>query len=221
MDMRMNYEQARINMIEQQIRTWEVLDQGVLDLLSEVHREEFIPDPYKPLALADINVPLNHGEVTMTPKLEARVIQSLDIRPDDKILEIGTGCGYFTALLAKSGKVVYSIDIYEDFTHYAGQVLAAHRITNVQLFTGDGLGGWPQEAPYDVIAVTGSIPVYTPLYEQQLAVGGRLFVIVGESPIMEACLVTRVGQDEWSRESLFETDLPPLVGAHKSTTFEF
>ncbi|MEJ2760005.1 MAG: protein-L-isoaspartate O-methyltransferase [Gammaproteobacteria bacterium] len=219
--MRMNYEQARMNMIEQQIRTWEVLDQGVLDLITEVHREDFIPDPYKPLALADMNIPLNHGEVTMTPKMEARIIQSLDIRREDKILEIGTGCGYFTALLAHSGKIVYSIDIYEDFTRYAGNLLARHHIDNVQLYTGDGLSGWPEHAPYDVIAVTGSIPVYTPCFEQQLAVGGRLFVIVGESPIMEACLVTRVGQDEWSRESLFETDLPPLVGAHKATTFEF
>jgi protein-L-isoaspartate(D-aspartate) O-methyltransferase len=217
----MNYEQARINMIEQQIRTWEVLDQGVLDLLTQLHREDFIPDPYKPLALADMYIPLNHDEVTMTPKMEARIIQSLDILKTDKILEIGTGCGYFTGLLSRSGKIVYSLDIYEDFTRIAGELLAAHQINNVQLYTGDGLPGWPQEAPYDVIAVTGSIPVYTPVFEQQLAVGGRLFVIVGESPIMEACLITRVGQDEWSMESLFETDLPPLVGAHKTTTFEF
>jgi protein-L-isoaspartate(D-aspartate) O-methyltransferase len=217
----MNYEQARINMIEQQIRTWEVLDQGVLDLLTQLHREDFIPDPYKPLALADMYIPLNHDEVTMTPKMEARIIQSLDIRKNDKILEIGTGCGYFTGLLSRSGKIVYSIDIYEDFTKDAGELLARHQINNVQLHTGDGLPGWPREAPYDVIAVTGSIPVYTPVFEQQLTVGGRLFVIVGESPIMEACLITRVGQDEWSMESLFETDLPPLVGAHKITTFEF
>ena len=217
----MNYEQARINMIEQQIRTWEVLDQGVLDLLTQLHREDFMPDPYKPLALADMHIPLNHGEVTMTPKMEARVIQSLDIQKDDKILEIGTGCGYFTGLLSRSGKVVHSIDIYDDFIQSAGESLARHQINNVQLHTGDGLPGWPQEAPYGVIAVTGSVPVYTPVFEHQLAVGGRLFIIVGESPIMEACLVTRVGQDEWSTESLFETDLPPLVGAHKNTTFEF
>ena len=217
----MNYEQARNNMIEQQIRTWEVLDQGVLDLLTDLHREDFMPDPYKTVALADMNIPLNHGEVTMTPKMEARVIQSLDIHKDDKILEIGTGCGYFTGLLALSGNIVYSVDIYEDFTHRAGELLAQHQINNVQLYTGDGLPGWPQHAPYDVIAVTGSIPAYTPVFEQQLAIGGRLFVIVGESPIMEACLITRVGQDEWSMESLFETDLPPLVGAQKTSTFEF
>jgi len=219
--MRMNYEQARMNMIEQQIRTWEVLDQGVLDLLGEIHREDFIPDPYKPLALADMNIPLGHGEVTMTPKMEARVLQSLDIRNSDRVLEIGTGCGYFTALLAKSGGVVYSVDIYDDFTRSVGEKLTGHGLGNVQLYSGDGVAGWPAQSPYDVIAVTGSLPVYTPQFEQELAVGGRLFVIVGESPIMEALLVTRVGQEDWSRESLFETHLPPLVGAQKSTTFEF
>ena len=217
----MNYEQARNNMIEQQIRTWEVLDQGVLDLLARLHREDFMPAPYQSLALADLSIPLGHGEVTMTPKLEARVIQTLGIRPEDRILEIGTGCGYFTGLLALSGKRVYSIDIYDDFTKTAGAALARHGIDNVQLQSGDGLSGWAQEAPYDVIAVTGSIPDYSPVFEQQLAPGGRLFVIVGESPIMEACLITRTGQEEWSMETLFETDLPPLVGARKSTTFEF
>jgi len=217
----MNYEQARNNMIEQQIRTWEVLDQGVLELLARLHREDFMPAPYQSLALADMSIPLGHGEVTMAPKLEARVIQSLAIRPADRILEIGTGCGYFTGLLALSGKEVYSIDIYNDFTESAGAALGRHGIDNVNLHTGDGLTGFPQEAPYDVIAVTGSLPVYDPVFEQQLAPGGRLFVIVGDSPIMEACLITRTGQEEWSMETLFETDLPPLVGAHKSATFEF
>lgn len=217
----MNYEQARINMIEQQIRTWEVLDQDVLSLLGELHREDFVPEPYKQLALADVNIPLRHGQVTMTPKMEARILQSLAVEDSDKILEIGTGCGYFTALLARSGGTVHSVDIYEDFTREAAGKLNRHGIDNIRLYTGDALWGWPGEAPYDVIAVTGSVPYWIPEYEEQLTIGGRLFVITGESPIMDACLVTRIGDDEWSREYLFETELPPLVGATKASSFEF
>ena len=217
----MDFEQARFNMIEQQIRTWEVLDQKVLDLIEELHREDFIPEAYKQLALADINIPLAHGEVTMTPKLEARVLQALAVNPGDEILEIGTGCSYFTALLAKAGGTVHSVDIYPEFTERARALLAGHGLDNVQLYTGDALYGWPAGAPYDVIAVTGSVPSLLIEYQQQLNPGGRLFVIVGESPIMDAVLITRTGRDEWSRESLFETDLPPLVGAAKKTHFQF
>lgn len=219
--MRMNYEQARMNMIEQQIRPWEVLDQDVLSLLGELHREDFVPEPYKQLALADLNLPLRHGEVTMTPKMEARILQSLAVENNETILEIGTGCGYFTALLGRSGGIVHSVDIHEDFTREAGEKLKQHGNGNARLYTGDALRGWPSEAPYDVIAVTGSVPFRIPEYEEQLSVGGRLFVITGESPIMDACLVTRVGADEWSREYLFETDLPPLVGATKASSFKF
>ncbi len=219
--MRMNYELARMNMIEQQISTWEVLDQDVLSLLNELHREDFVPESFRQLALADVNIPLPHGEVAMTPKMEARILQSLAVRDNDKVLEIGTGCGYFTALLARTGGLVHSIDIHEDFTRTAEEKLSRHGIDNVRLATGDALRGWPGESPYDVIAVTGSVPAWMPEYQEQLAVGGRLFVIVGESPIMDACLVTRVGEDEWSREYLFETEIPPLVGAARSSSFEF
>ena len=217
----MDFEQARINMIEQQIRTWEVLDQKVLDLIEEIHREEFIPEPYKQLALADINIPLDHGEVTMTPKMEARILQALAIGSKDKILEIGTGCAYFTALLGMAGGSVHSVDIYPEFTERARPLLAGQKLDNIHLYTGDALYGWPASAPYDVIAVTGSIPEIITGYQEQLNSGGRLFVITGESPIMEAMLITRVGQDEWSQESLFETDLPPLVGAAKKSHFRF
>lgn len=217
----MDFEQARFNMIEQQIRTWEVLDQKVLDLIGELHREDFIPEPYKQLALADINIPLAHGEVTMTPKLEARVLQALAISSEDKILEIGTGCAYFTALLAKAGGIVHSVDIYPEFTERAKPLLAGHGLDDVQLYTDDALYGWPANAPYDVIAVTGSVPWLIIEHQQQLNIGGRLFVITGDSPIMEAMLITRTGQEEWSRESLFETDLPPLVGAARKTHFQF
>jgi protein-L-isoaspartate(D-aspartate) O-methyltransferase len=217
----MNYEQARFNMIEQQIRTWEVLDQRILNLLADVHREDFIPDVYKKLALADVNIPLLHEQVTMPPKLEARLLQSLDISKDDRILEIGTGCAYLTALLAKLGKDVTSIDIFPEFTLQAGEKLAAHNINNVNLIAADAINGWSLTAPYDVIVVTGSVPLENKSFQQQLSIGGRLFVIVGESPVMEALLVTRVSDNGWSRESLFETDIPALIGAVQPARFRF
>ena len=209
----MNFEQARYNMIEQQIRPWEVLNQAVLDLISEIHREDFMPESYRELALADIQIPLAHGEVTMTPKVEARLLQSLDIQPGDNILEIGTGCAYLTALLAKSGRQVTSVDIYRDFTGQAVDKLKRYGISNVRLDTGDAVRGWGAPDRYDAIAVTGSVPVLDTCFQEQLSVGGRLFMIVGRSPVMEALLITRMGNHEWSRESLFETDLPPLIGA--------
>jgi protein-L-isoaspartate(D-aspartate) O-methyltransferase len=217
----MNYEQARFNMIEQQIRTWEVLDQRILNLLADVHREDFIADVYKKLALADVNIPLLHEQVTMPPKLEARLLQSLDISKEDRILEIGTGCAYLTALLAKLGKDVTSIDIFPEFTQQAGAKLAAHNINNVSLITADAINGWSVTAPYDVIVVTGSVPLENKSFQQQLSIGGRLFIIVGESPVMEALLVTRVSDNGWSRESLFETDIPALIGAVQPARFRF
>jgi len=215
----MDFEKARYNMIEQQVRTWEVLDQDVLDLLAAVHREDFVPEAYRRVALADVSIPIGHDEVTMTPKAEARLLQSLLLQPTDKVLEVGTGCGYLTALLARSAQSVVSIDIYDDFTHAAARKLSEHQINNVQLETGDAVNGWPAQASYDAIAVTGSVPVLTEAFQSQLAPGGRLFVIVGESPVMEARLITRIGEQEWSSESLFETDLPPLVGAPRQEHF--
>lgn len=217
----MDYEQARFNMIEQQVRTWEVLDQHILDMLSAVHREDFVPGPYKKLALADINIPLMHAQVTMQPKMEARLLQSLNLNKDERILEIGTGCGYLTALLGRLGGEVYSIDIFPEFTSEAGPKLAAHHVNNVTLLTGNAVNGWPDQAPYDAIVVTGSVPALNSHYQQQLNTGGRLFVIVGESPVMEALLITRTGENSWSTESLLETDLPALIGTDKTDSFRF
>jgi protein-L-isoaspartate(D-aspartate) O-methyltransferase len=217
----MNFEQARFNMIEQQIRPWDVLDQKVLDLIGRIHREDFIPEEYRQLALADTQLPLPHGQYTMTPKLEARLLQVLDVRKDDKVLEIGTGCAYLTALLAASAKHVTSVDIYPDFTEQAAKKLARYDLHNVTLETGDALRGWSKGGPYDVIAVTGSLPMLDPCFQEQLNEGGRLFVIVGASPVMEAILITRFGTEEWSRETLFETDLPALAGAPAPVTFTF
>jgi protein-L-isoaspartate(D-aspartate) O-methyltransferase len=186
-----------------------------------VHREDFIPDPYKKLAFADVNIPLAHDQATMTPRVEARLLQALDISPVDRILEIGTGCAYLTALLSQLGREVYSIDIFPDFTETARRKLAERQITNVTLLTGDASRGWPEHAPYDVIAVTGSLPAPDREIERQLEIGGRLFAVIGESPVMEATLVTRVGEEAFSREVLFETDLPPLIGAGKADRFRF
>jgi protein-L-isoaspartate(D-aspartate) O-methyltransferase len=217
----MNLEQARFNMIEQQIRTWEVLDPRVLDLLARVPRERFVPAQYRSLAFADMNIPLGHGEVMMAPKVEARLIQALELQPADTVLEIGTGSGYLTALLASLAQHVYSVDIYPEFTARAGEALEAFGIRNVTLETGDGVNGWEKHAPYDAIAVTGSLPLFEPCFQEQLKVGGRLFMIVGQTPVMEALLITRLGPHEWTRESLFETGIPPLINAPKPQTFVF
>ncbi len=217
----MNFEQARYNMVEQQIRTWEVLDSRVLDLLLTVPREDFVPERFRKLAFSDICIPLGQGEVMMPPKVEARLLQALELQPTDKILEIGTGSGYLTALLARLGKHVLSVEIEPEFTRAAEAKLATHGIGNVKLEVGDGVYGWEREAPYDAIAVTGSVPLLTDHFQRQLAIGGRLFVIVGASPVMEARLITRMDDHEWIQESLFETDLPPLRGAPCPQKFVF
>ena len=217
----MNFEQARENMIKQQIRPWEVADQKTLDLLAEIHREDFVPEPYRHLALADINIPLLHNQITMTPKVEARLLQHLAIQPHEKILEIGTGCGYLTALLANFGKIVHSIDIYPEFMEHASPRFKQYGLQNINLLVGDAVHGWPQESPYDVIVVTGSVPLLERHFQEQLQTGGRLFVIVGLSPVMEARIITRTGTDTWTVTSLFETDLPPLVGAPQPESFHF
>lgn len=217
----MNFEQARHNMIQQQIRTWEVLDQRVLDLLEEIHREEFIPDAYRKLALADIQIPLMHDQVTMTPKVEARLVQSLAIQDSDTILEIGTGCAYLTSILARAGHHVTSVDIYEDFTRQAADKLSQHQISNVTLEAGDAIKGWGNGKTFDVIVLTGSLPVLDPCFQEQLEPMGRMFVITGTLPIMEAQLITRVGENEWRTESLFETTIPPLIGAKETASFRF
>ena len=217
----MDYEIARQNMIEQQIRPWEVLDQHILDLLAEIHREDFVPSAYKRLALADISIPLGNEQVTMTPKMEARIIQSLDITDRDKILEIGTGCGYMTALLGRLGREVFTVDIFPEFSEQANNKLTHKHFRNIKIYTGNALLGWPEAGPYDVIVVTGSAPSFIPEYRQQLNHGGRLFAIVGHSPVMDATLFTSIGNSELTREVLFETDLPPLVGCETTDTFQF
>lgn len=207
----MDTEAARTNMIKQQIRTWDILDEAVLNLLSNTPREDFVPKSYRRLAFADMHIPLQHGQFMMSPVVEGKVIQALEITKQDKILEIGTGSGYITALLAKSGQHVYSIDAHEDFITQATKKLAEHGIDNVSFEQGDATGGWAKQQPYDVICVTGSLPYIDPNLMKELALGGRLFAIVGEGPSMRATLVKRISEDDWSEVHLFETSLPPLT----------
>ena len=192
----LNIEQARFNMIEQQIRPWDVLDDRILDVLSSTPREDFVPEQYRALAFTDISVPLPHEQVMMPPKLEGRLLQSLTIQPTDQVLEIGTGSGYLTACLAKLGSSVQSVDLYDDFTARAEVLLKQHKIGNVTLATGDAAAGWKSDAGFDVIAVTGSLPVLHQGFHSLLRPGGRLFVIVGKPPIMQTVLVTRVADQE-------------------------
>ena len=214
-------EQARFNMIEQQIRTWDVLDQRVLDVMNSVPREQFVPEHYRSLAFADTNIPLGHDQVMMAPKLEGRLLQALAITPDDSVLEIGTGSGYLTACLARLGKQVTSIDITADFTTAAAAKLEAQGISNITLETLDAAEGIESEKRYDVIAVTGSLPLLQQQFQKNLAVGGRLFIITGSLPIMEANLITRVDEHNWDSECLLETCIPPLLNASKPQDFIF
>ena len=216
----MNIEQARYNMIEQQIRPWEVLDQKVLNLIADVPREEFVPAPYTNLAFADMNVPIGYNEVMMSPKLEARMLQALAIQPHESVLEIGTGTGYVTTLLAKLARYVYSVDIHEEFVAAAQAKLASDGTLNVRIEQGDAAQGWDRHGPYDVIAVTGSLPVLPKTFQESLRTGGRLFVIIGDAPVMEAKLITRVGEHEYQEEGLFETDIPPLRHALQPNRFK-
>ncbi|MDH5445812.1 MAG: protein-L-isoaspartate O-methyltransferase [Gammaproteobacteria bacterium] len=216
----MNFEQARFNMIEQQIRPWEVLNQRVLDLLSEVPREDFVPPQYRNLALVDTSLPIGHDQFMMSPKLEARILQCVDVKPTDTVLEIGTGSGYLTALLAKLARKVFSIEIIPEFIKTAQVKLADHGFNNVSLEEGDAAKGWTLDAPYDVIVLTGSLPVLPDTFRDSLNIGGRLFAIVGDAPSMEGLLITRVGEHEWTTESVFETDIAPLTNATQPDRFE-
>ena len=176
-------ERARFNMVEQQIRPWEVLDPAVLDLLLHVHREDFVPAEHRALAFVDMEIPIGHGAVMLSPKLEARMLQDVSVQPGDSILEIGTGTGHMTALLASLGRHVYSVDIVPDFTRSAATLLAARGITNVTLETGDAARGWDKHGPYDVIVLTGSVPVLSDAFVAALKPGGRHTPIVPPSSV--------------------------------------
>ncbi|MHB1214270.1 MAG: protein-L-isoaspartate O-methyltransferase family protein [Thiobacillus sp.] len=217
----MDMEQARYNMVEQQIRPWEVLDQDVLDLLSTVRREDFVPDAHRALAFVDMEIPLGHGQAMWTPKLEARALQELALRPLDRVLEVGSGSGYLTALLASLAAEVVSVDIVPEFTAEATRKLRAHGFDNVTLHTGDAARDWPDEAGFDVIVLTGSTPLLSDAWLRRLRVGGRLFVITGEAPVMYAQLITRTAPGATRSVTLFETCVAALINAPHPAAFVF
>jgi protein-L-isoaspartate(D-aspartate) O-methyltransferase len=207
---------ARINMIKQQCRAWGVLDDDILDLFKKVPREHFVPHHFGTLAFADTQIPLGHGQVMLSPKEEARVLKALDIQPNDRVLEIGTGSGFFAALLAQKAKHVDSIDIFEDFTETAAKKLSELNIHNVTVQTADGSLGYKKNAPYDVIVLSSSVLEIPKLFFHQLSEHGKIFVFIGDSPLVEATLITHP-----KTTKLFETWVPPLIDAEKRKAFVF
>lgn len=218
----MDIQEARNQMVQQQLRTWHVLDLRTLAVFEGLPRDKFVPEAYRNLAYADLRLPLPHGECMMMPMEEGRVLQALDPQPQESVLEIGTGTGYLAACFAKRAREVLSVDIHPDFIENAGKTLKALGFRNIKLETRDGTKlDWLDQQRFDVIAVTASLPQFDQAYAERLNVGGRLFVVVGQSPVMEALIVTRTAEQAWSRVSLFETDLPPLKNAAAPRRFTF
>ena len=216
-----NISEARFNMIEQQIRTWEVLDPVVLALLDEVPRENFVAPLQIGLAFADVELPIGYGQTMLSPKLEGRILQALSVKKTDKVLLIGTGSGYLTALLASLAIHVDAIEINPALSDIAKARLQQQNIHNVTLLVGDGANGLVNQAPYDIIVFTGSLQLRPIAVEKMLSIGGRLFVVTGEMPIMQANLTQRISDDAFRHDTLFETCLPPLINAPQSPKFEF
>lgn len=215
-----NFELARHNMIEQQIRPWDVLDQQVLDIIARVPREDFVPERYRNLAFSDVAIPLGHDAAMLKPNVEGRILQALALKPTDHVLEVGTGSGYLTACLAQLAASVVSVDIVPELTEAARQKLKALGASNVVLHSGDASQGWGGRR-YDAIVMSGSVALVDDIWRQSLNLDGRLFVVVGQPPVMEALLITRVGEHEWTQESLFDTALAPLRNAAPVPAFEF
>ena len=206
----MNIEQARFNMIEQQIRPWEITDLSVIELLAAVKREDFVPAAYRNLAFADTAIPLGHGATMLPPVIEARALQALALTPNVRVLEVGTGSGYMAALLATKAENVWTVEIVPELAALARETLARAGTPNVIVEQGDGLAGLPAQAPFDAIMVSGSVPAIPRELLAQLKTGGRLFAVVGEGPVMQAQLVTRNGENQWSTQALFEREAAPL-----------
>ncbi len=220
-DQAMDYEKARFNMVEQQIRPWEVLDPRVLDLLHKVKREDYVPQVYRSLAFVDMEIPLGEGEMMWAPKVEARVLQALQLKGQDRVLEVGTGSGYFTALMAHQAGVVVTVELRADLKVEAEAKFRAHGLTNIQSRQGDAAQDWTDDGGFDVIVLTGSTPLLPPAYLKRLSPGGRLFAIVGEGDAMAATLVTCLAPASYRTDRLFETCVPVLKNALEPERFVF
>ncbi len=217
----LDMEQARFNMIEQQIRPCEVLDGRILELLKHVRRENFVPEKMRAMAFMDMEIPLGHGAYMWQPKLEARCLQELHLNRNDKVLEVGTGSGYLAALLSMLAGHVTTVEIVPELSGTAKQHLHAHHRDNITLEIGDAALGWGGGASYDVIVLTGSTPVLPATFQNSLNVGGRLFAIVGDAPVMEARLITRVAQDTYETVNIMEACVKPLQNALQPERFVF
>lgn len=221
----MNIEQARFNMIEQQIRTWDVLDTDVLELLHVVRREAFVPEACRSLAFFDTQIPLPGGENMLPPKFEARILQEAGPRKHETVLEIGAGSGYMAALLAHRALHVTSVEISPELKAMAERNLADYGVDNVDVVLGNGAAGWEGSgqfaAPYDVIVISGSLPMLPDAFLRQVKVGGRLLCVIGELPVMEAQLITRTSEAGFHTRTLFETSITPLRQAAQPSHFKF
>ena len=217
----MNIEQARFNMIEQQIRPWNVLDQDVLDLLMAVKREQFVPAAYKGLAFADTEIPLGEGESMFTPKMDARILQELQVKKHETVLEIGAGSGYMAALLAQCARHVTTVEISPQLKAMAEKNLADAGVNNVAVELGNGASGWASGAPYDVIVISGALEVLPEAFLKQVKVGGRIAAIVGHAPVLSCNIITRVSEDAYDTVSVFETNVKPLRAAPATSHFTF
>lgn len=213
-------ETARTQMIRQQVRAWDVLDPVVLDTLANVPREHFVPAAFRALAFADVAIPLGHGQVMMTPQVEGHLLQALAPGPADTVLEVGTGSGFVTACLATLGGRVHSLEIIDDLAGRARHAVSTAGHGNVEITVADAFDHRPA-APYDASAITGSLPRHDARFEQMLGIGGRLFVIIGEAPLMQAWRVTRRSEGDFERRMLFSTQVPPLINATRPDHFRF
>lgn len=217
----MNFEKARFNMVEQQIRPWDVLDTDVLDLMMSVRREEFVPASARALAFADVEIPIGCGQVMLKPVIEGKILQALQLKKSDSVLEIGAGSGYFAALLAARTEWVRTIDIEPALVKLANENLARYGVENVIVEDGNAAEGWPSRAPYDVIVVSGGLPFLPQSLLAQLKIGGRLFAFVGEAPVMKAQLVTCEAEGRYRTEDVFETLVPMLREVPQHDRFRF
>jgi protein-L-isoaspartate(D-aspartate) O-methyltransferase len=218
----MDIEKARLNMVEKQIRPWDVLDRRVLDVFLHVPREQFVPQPFQAMAFADTDIPLPHGQYMLRPTLEGRILKYLSPGSSDRVLVVGTGSGYLTACLARLAGQVESIDIFQDFSKSAALRLARLGIDNVSLAVGNAAQHWGQVSQYNAIVISGSVSSIPDSYRRALAINGRLFVLVGQpcAPIMTATLITRIAAEQWMQDNLFETWLPPLINGDSVPGFQ-
>ncbi len=218
--MQANLEIARRQMIDQQVRAWEVLDDRVLEAFTRVSRDRYVPESFRDVAFADTSIPLGHGQSMLPPKVDGRILQALAVSRGDAVLDVGTGSGFLAACLAALGGSVRSLEIFADLAMSARSALRANSVPGVEIEVADA-SQLDETDRYDVIAVTASLPVYDTRFERALRPGGRLFVVTGQRPVMEARLVTRVAHDQWRSETLFETVVEPMINAPRPPAFHF